>query len=210
MENKNYYYLYQITNLINGKIYIGVHSTNNLDDNYMGSGTAIKLAIKKYGVENFQKEILKIFNTEEEMYKEETEYVTKEFVLRDDVYNIATGGFGDYQFGSFKGSINSINGGISTYTQNKGIFSKNSRNNLKKYLISEENIYKLYKMCIIASSFKVNEKRKKTFKNIKHQQGDKNSQFGKMWITDGINSKKILKKEEIPEGWRKGRIIKKL
>lgn len=53
MENI-YYLVYQITNLINEKIYVGCHSTRNKNDNYMGSGNAIKKAIKKYGKEELQ------------------------------------------------------------------------------------------------------------------------------------------------------------
>lgn len=55
---KKHYLIYQITNNINGKIYIGKHETFKIDDNYFGSGIKIQAAIKKYGLENFTKTIL--------------------------------------------------------------------------------------------------------------------------------------------------------
>lgn len=84
--------VYQITNLFNNKIYIGVHSTDNLDDGYMGSGTYIKKAIKKHGKENFQFTVLHYCKTLEEAYNIEGEYVTEEFVKRRDTYNMNIGG----------------------------------------------------------------------------------------------------------------------
>jgi hypothetical protein len=93
-----FYCLYKITNTINGKIYIGVHRTSNLDDGYMGSGKAIQAAIIKYGVEHFHKEILETFYTSEEMYEREKQIVNEEFLLRDDVYNIQRGGHGGFEY----------------------------------------------------------------------------------------------------------------
>ena len=62
-----YFGLYKITNLANGKMYIGKHVTSDLDDGYMGSGIIVKHAIKKYGVESFKKEWLGFYEDEEEL-----------------------------------------------------------------------------------------------------------------------------------------------
>ena len=68
------YYIYLTTNTINGKQYIGQHK-GRPDDNYFGSGTTILKAIKKYGKENFTKEILCFCETREEADKKEREYI---------------------------------------------------------------------------------------------------------------------------------------
>ena len=88
------HYTYKITNNINGKYYYGVHSTDNLDDGYMGSGTLIIKAIDKYGVENFTKEILEFFDTAREAYAREAELVTRKEVDNPMCYNIRGGGVG--------------------------------------------------------------------------------------------------------------------
>jgi hypothetical protein len=89
---KKFYYLYKITNLINYKIYVGVHSTNDLDDGYMGSGKGIKYAIKKYGIENFKKEILEYFNDADAMFGKEAIVVNESFVSDPNTYNNVVGG----------------------------------------------------------------------------------------------------------------------
>lgn len=87
-----YYTIYKITNVLDGKFYIGKHKTKNLDDGYMGSGVLICRAIKKYGAENFKKEILHIFETEAEMNDAEARLV----VLGEDSYNLCPGGHGGF------------------------------------------------------------------------------------------------------------------
>lgn len=87
-----FYIIYKIANLVNHKIYIGAHRTNNLDDGYLGSGDKIKLAIKKYGSNNFIKEILSLHPDETSMYLEENRLVTKEFISSDKNYNSTVGG----------------------------------------------------------------------------------------------------------------------
>lgn len=95
-----YYLVYKITNLLNNKYYIGVHSTNDLNDGYLGSGKNIKQAVKKYGKEHFKKDILHVYTAlefsaetaSELMFKKEAELVN-ENVLKDPLcYNITLGG----------------------------------------------------------------------------------------------------------------------
>ncbi len=86
--------MYRITCILDGKYYIGVHSTNDLEDGYMGSGTWLKRAIKKHGEAHFKKEILEFFPSSEEMFLKERDVVNEEFILRDDVYNFKCGGSG--------------------------------------------------------------------------------------------------------------------
>lgn len=91
-KDLEYHYFYKITNLLNNHFYYGIHSTDNLEDGYMGSGTRLHYAYKKYGIENFKKEILKFFNTREECSNYEVEMVTEELIRKDECYNIIMGG----------------------------------------------------------------------------------------------------------------------
>lgn len=89
-----FYTVYKITNKINNKYYIGMHKTDNLDDGYMGSGKIISQAVEKYGAENFIKEILHIFDNEEDMKSKEKELV----ILEEMSYNLCPGGKGGFGY----------------------------------------------------------------------------------------------------------------
>lgn len=92
MEQKKYNYFYRITNNLNGFYYYGIHSTNDLDDGYMGSGSRLKRAMQKYGKENFQKEILKFFDSREIASKYEEEVVNENCITDASCYNLKRGG----------------------------------------------------------------------------------------------------------------------
>jgi group I intron endonuclease len=93
-----YYLVYLTTNLINNKIYIGTHKTYNLNDGYIGSGTNIRRAIKKYSKDNFKFQVLHFCLTEEDAFNWEKQIVDKSFVIRKDTYNIVIGGLGGDKF----------------------------------------------------------------------------------------------------------------
>ena len=106
MENNLKFILYCTTNIVNNKIYIGVHKTNpNEFDGYIGCGVYISrpstyerskskfhYAVKKYGVKNFKRSTIQIFDNEEDAYELESYIVNNEFLARPDVYNTALGG----------------------------------------------------------------------------------------------------------------------
>ena len=139
------YIVYQTVNKENGKIYIGVHKTENpnIFDGYIGNGikvgyslenpkTAFQYALKKYGYDSFIRTTLKVFDTEEDAYDEEARIVTLDFIKSDNNYNIKIGGIHCawnfkkmYQF-SLKGELiktwNSINDIIEYYSCNPSRF----------------------------------------------------------------------------------------
>ncbi len=207
------YYIYQITNLINGKIYIGVHKTSNIEDGYMGSGTYLKRAQEEYGIENFEKRILKFFESEEEMFQEEAKIVTTDFLSRKDVYNLrkgGTGGFAPYATERALAAktpeklkeISILGNAAKQRKYPSGVSPR-----MLQYSRSEENKEKLRKVQELANSAEALKKKKDTFQTIQHQHGEKNSQYGTMWITDGSENRKIRKNEDIPQGWKKGRVL---
>lgn len=88
-----FYYVYKISNILNGKIYVGKHSTKSLNDSYMGSGVAIKRALKKYGKENFIKDVICFCDSEGAMNKKEIEWIKELDTFRRG-YNMTKGGEG--------------------------------------------------------------------------------------------------------------------
>lgn len=201
-----FYYLYEIKNLINGKIYVGVHKTKNLDDGYMGSGKVIKRAIDKHGFDNFAKTILEQFDDSTAMFAREKEIVTEEFLMRKDVYNLRRGGFGGFDY---------INANYQQYDRRSG----NSRGGKKGGKIAGKmtgakniNAARAAGRLPGPPSFKGKKhsdstKQKMSCSKKVTSAGEKNSQFGTMWVTNGISNQKIQCNDIIESGWRKGRVM---
>lgn len=205
-----FYLVYKITNTVNGKFYVGCHKTTNKEDGYMGSGVYLRNAIQKYGLENFAKEILVECSTESEMYDKERELV----VLCEQSYNLKEGGNGGFDHINSNEDLRIVKNKRAAKTTMeryphllKEWGSKGGRKNIEMYGVNE-NFIKAGRTSFLGKQHTDENKRKIGDANAKHQSGVGNSQFGTMWITDGTDSKKISKNESIPEGWRRGRVMK--
>lgn len=95
-------FIYKTTCLVNGKIYIGKHEGNE-NDNYLGSGEIFSLALRKYGKENFKREILRRCETLHELRIWEHVYI-KKYHSQDLTigYNIASGDVNTTEFNPMK------------------------------------------------------------------------------------------------------------
>lgn len=179
-----HYYLYRITNTVNNKIYVGVHKTKNLNDGYMGSGSHIKNAIKKYGIDSFTKEILQWFDTEEEMYAEEIKIVTEEFLQRTDVYNKKLGGPANFYY------VNKMK--LNHKCNQHLIHGERCKNDLK---YREK----------FSNTMKSANKKNKELRSLKMKENNHNK--NRFWISNDIEKKSIMIDEESfksMDNWYKG------
>ena len=210
---KKRYFIYQITNNINGKIYIGKHETYDIDDNYFGSGKHLKNAQKKYGLENFTKTILFELQNEEEMNLLEKMVVNENFLKRDDVYNLNEGGDGGWKYVKSRGAVK---GGINVQKKNKEtgfnpfLLFWNSLTDLEKEQYKKDHPIPKKFRCDWTGRHHSEETKAKMRVSRYDGHGKNNSQFGTMWICNDLTkeNKKILKTDPIPDGWRKGRFYK--
>lgn len=209
-------YIYEIKNKINGKTYIGKHSTKNMKDSYMGSGILIAKAIKKYGIENFEKRILIQGNfTLDEINKFEKCAIAFYKVNKKAEYNIAKGGDGGQVFWGtgfdtkeerHKLGVLSYKGRLRKEQENPGYI----RNIIEKSLKTKHQnllngkIFYAGKNNGMFGKAHSEETKKKMSENHK---GEKNSSFGKHWYTNGIEE---VKSFNCPNGWWPGRLSSKI
>lgn len=211
-KEKKYHYIYKTINTLSGKYYIGMHSTDNLEDGYLGSGTRLRHSINKYGKENHKREIVEYCKSREELKNRESEIVSLNEIAKIDCMNLKVGGYGglsdDEHYKNF------TKAGIDNFNRTKVQREKS----LMKVKKTDD-----YKEKLIKGVRKYYENNPSTFKGKTHSEeskqlisetmrgkgkGETNSQYGTCWITkDGENKK--IKKEDLDkwlgQGWNKGR-----
>lgn len=223
-----YGYIYKTTNLINGKIYIGQHKWNkeSIDENYKGSGFALKKAINKYGYDNFQCIIIDKADSYEELNEKEIFWILTYDSTNPEIgYNLDKGGKATYRD-----------------TRDVRVIQKIKETKARMHCYTDGNKNKwFWEHEIIPSGWVAGQHRltdeeysKRTLKARStkegktfftngiddiwckwedcpegYYRGKSNIQTpnkGKMCINNGIIQKYILKTSPIPDGWFKGGI----
>ena len=201
-ERRKFHYIYKITrNDGSGKYYIGMHSTDDLEDGYFGSGQLLWKSIKKYGKEMHAKQILEFLPSRQELKTRERELVNEEIVNDPRCMNLKLGGEGGGKFWSIEHQHAFQKAGTSARAKQIKEFGQhpNSLTNANANLTrcnwegrchSEETKIKI------------------GMANSASQSGEKNSQFGTCWVTNGVAPIKIKKEnldEYLANGYRRGR-----
>jgi group I intron endonuclease len=208
-KEKKYHFIYKTTNLINGKFYVGMHSTNDLNDGYLGSGNRLRRSIRRNGKDNFKLEILEFLPDRTSLSLREKELINEDLLKDPMCMNLKLGGFG--------GFVNDVHRDRFIEASKKNLIK--GPNKIKQLRLDSEWVKKfsiqvklgLHKSNFNPTTFKgklhsVETKQKISEAKKGKGTGNANSQFGTMWITNSTENKKIKKEEIIPIGWKPGRV----
>lgn len=184
-KERKYHYIYKITCIKNNRYYIGMHSTDNLDDGYFGGGDRIKNSVKKHGKINHKKEILEFLESRDLLKIREREIVNEDLLGDPMCMNLVIGGEGGWGFINEKHARDFSKAGNIKFQENlkdpeyKASFGEKVRQN---------NIAR---------------RGKGMFSNEHNK--------GRIWITNGVDNKFIIKEEferYSIDGWSRGKTIK--
>ena len=197
-----YFIVYETTNLVNGRKYIGCHKTNHIDDGYLGSGTLLKRAINKHGEHNFSRKDLFVFDNEQDMFDKEKELITQEVLDDLNYYNVNSGGKGGfthihrdmdrYRYMFSRKPEGWVHWSKKDPERHSKVASESAKKGAKtvRQRMGEE----AYREMMRAYSLQQKGAPKKAARGAK----------GHKWITDGVNKKKVPKYYVLEEGWRYG------
>jgi len=216
MIEKKYHYVYKTTNP-KDRYYIGAHSTDDLEDGYMGSGLLVKSSIRAHGKENHEFEILEFCPDRQSLFEREAELVPIELLEDPLCMNLRAGGTGGWDH---------INSDPIKAREIQSMAGRLGAASLKNRLISDpefrERISIQNRDISIRSYINRKVPHPVSFKGLYHSEeskkkmsesskgtglGNKNSQYGTCWVFKEI-AKKIKKEEldyHLSEGWIRGR-----
>lgn len=233
-EKRKYHYIYRTTCSVTGKYYIGMHSTDNLEDGYQGSGTILSRSVKKYGAGNHSVEILEFVETRQLLKVREHQIVNEEIVNDPKCMNLKLGGHGGFDHiqahedyaawtkaGRAKTNAILLEKGITQEDVTK--MGRDAAKEAQAGVAYDPDLKLKYnfkynkELQSLGNTAEAREKavvsQKRKFAETQHQQGAKNSQYGTCWI-HSLAEKKSMKvpKADLARyltlGWQAGRKLK--
>lgn len=213
-KEKTIHYIYKTVCLISNRYYIGLHSTNNLGDGYMGSGKRLKYSIRKHGKDNHVKEILEYCNNREELVLREIDIVTKELIGDEKCMNLVLGGGGfmldDYHYECAKNG----NKKLCEKLKNDEVFYSMWLKNQKIGYNKAKEDGRIFDIKIKRKDWTgMNHTKESKLliskKMIGNGIGKTNSQYGTCWVShkNDIKKIKLIELEDyLINGWVKGKM----
>jgi hypothetical protein len=217
-KQKKYHYIYRTTCQITGKFYIGMHSTDNLEDGYLGSGKILGYSIGKHGRENHKREIVEFVENREALKLREAEIVNEELLAHPLNINLKYGGEGGWdhidganliseKFLAYKNSGQLAEVGRKAFAN--FTFEQKHKRAKNAWANNRESMTKAALIGVNAMAAPAaNAKRKQTMVLNAHSQGTKNSQYGTCWVSlsgKAIKIQKIDLDEYLAKGYNRGR-----
>ena len=207
-KQKKFHYIYKTTCLITGKFYVGMHSTDNLEDGYLGSGKILGYSLNKYGKENHVREILEYLPSRIKLKEREKEIVNEELLSDPLNINLKYGGEGGWDYLNDSSNAHRLRasaggriGGKKTGASNLARLTKESRLKISQTSIARGTLFTLG---MLGKNHSAETKQQMSIAGS----GEKNSQFGTCWVTKDSKPIKI-KKEQLDEylanGYSRGR-----
>lgn len=212
-KQKKYHYIYKTTCNVTKRYYIGMHSTDNLDDGYMGSGKRLRASIRKYGKGNHTIEILEFYNTREELKLREEMIVNSDLVKEDNCMNLVIGGGGfmldDWHYTCSKFGNKVLNEKLKNDSEFRKEWLKKMKSGVQKAM-DEGRMTKIQDNYTWKGKKHSEETKQKISDSMKgNGVGKANSQYGTCWVSNGKEAKKINLFEldnYLDNGWVKGKL----
>ena len=211
VNRRKYHFIYKTTCKVNSKYYLGMHSTDSLDDGYIGSGTYLAKSIRKYGRENFSIEILEFLPDRESLRQRESEVINEEKLIDPLCMNLTLGGYGEFPLQCAKAG-GKTNAGNKRKTGNYGWKVRadtSSPEHQAKVSAGLKARFKEFGHPWTGKKHSPETCAKLREAKIGHGVGEKNSQAGTCWIVK-VHPMKIKLAEldsYLAQGWIRGRII---
>ena len=212
-KEKSFHYIYKTTCLTTNNYYIGVHSTNNLEDGYLGSGKRLGYSLRKHGRDAHAKEILEFFPTRQSVLNRERELVNEDLLKDTQCMNLQPGGSGGIvNEEHLKKFCDAGNAAFKARLESDPNFKDSFCNEISERALKnwQDPVYREKLINTRFGKFPSDETKQKireTQLGHNRQSGEKNSSFGSCWITNESINKKVKKEELdywVSNGWRQG------